>query len=51
MLNSSLDRLAKDLSLDISKGVFAYDFARRDNLFYKVSLPDIFYYANIRQED
>jgi len=51
LLNSSLDKLAKDFNLNIHKGVFPYSFVKRDTLLYQGPIPDIKFYPQLSKDN
>lgn len=51
LLNSSLDKLAKDFNVETGKGQFPYTFVNRSSLNYLGIKPNISFYNNISIED
>ncbi len=47
----SLERVAKNFKLEISKGVFPYDFPNENNLYYNGDVPDIKYWNSKEDRD
>ena len=51
MLNASLDELCKTFDTNIKKGIFPYNFVKRDTLFYIGVKPDYGFYNNVKKEE
>lgn len=51
LLNSNLDKLAKDFNVETKKGHFPHFFVNKQNLNYIGNKPDISYYNNISEKE